>query len=247
MSARVSGPLGAPVDAQWGWLADSKTAIIEMAMASGLQLLTLEQRDACVTSTVGTGQLIRAALDVGAQRVILAIGGSATNDGGSGMLSALGARFLDAQGQPLPPGGLALGLLARIDLSGFDPRLSDVCVEIAADVAARMARHMSSARKRARPRRRFWPWTPRSGTLPIIPRRSSAMTCVTALAVGRPEACRGCCGADRARTGADRCRSGDYRRRSFRCTDPARQDAVGGGAGRAASAGASCCAGWNPR
>ena len=134
MSASVSGPLGTPVEAQWGWLADSRTAIIEMAMASGLQLLTLEQRDACVTSTFGTGQLIRAALDAGAQRVILAIGGSATNDGGSGMLSALGARFLDAEGQPLQAGGLALAGLARIDLSGFDPRLSDVCVEIAADV-----------------------------------------------------------------------------------------------------------------
>ncbi|EKG39802.1 glycerate kinase [Pseudomonas syringae pv. avellanae str. ISPaVe013] len=134
MSASVSGPLGAPVDAQWGWLAESKTAIIEMAMASGLQLLTLAQRDACVTSTEGTGQLISAALDAGARRVILAIGGSATNDGGSGMLSALGARFLNADDQTLAPGGLALADLARIDLSGFDPRLSDVCVEIAADV-----------------------------------------------------------------------------------------------------------------
>ncbi|PHN79123.1 glycerate kinase [Pseudomonas syringae] len=134
MSASVSGPLGAPFNAQWGWLAESRTAIIEMAMASGLQLLTLAQRDACVTSTEGTGQLISAALDAGARRVILAIGGSATNDGGSGMLSALGARFLDADDQTLAPGGLALADLARIDLSGFDPRLSDVCVEIAADV-----------------------------------------------------------------------------------------------------------------
>ncbi|POP78187.1 glycerate kinase [Pseudomonas syringae] len=134
MSASVSGPLGTPVNAHWGWLADSRTAIIEMAMASGLQLLTLAQRDACVTSTEGTGQLISAALDAGARRVILAIGGSATNDGGSGMLTALGARFLDADDQTLAPGGLALADLARIDLSGFDPRLSDVCVEIAADV-----------------------------------------------------------------------------------------------------------------
>ncbi|WP_214346605.1 glycerate kinase [Pseudomonas congelans] len=134
MSASVSGPLGATVNAHWGWLAESRTAIIEMAMASGLQLLTLAQRDACVTSTEGTGQLISAAVDAGARRVILAIGGSATNDGGSGMLSALGARFLDADDQPLAPGGLALANLARIDLSGFDPRLSDVRVEIAADV-----------------------------------------------------------------------------------------------------------------
>ncbi|WP_122438616.1 glycerate kinase [Pseudomonas viridiflava] len=134
MSAQVSGPLGDSVSAQWGWLAQSRTAIIEMAMASGLQLLTLKQRDACLTSTEGTGQLISAALDAGAQRVILAIGGSATNDGGSGMLSALGARFLDRNDQPLPCGGRALAELARIDLSGLDPRLANVRVEIAADV-----------------------------------------------------------------------------------------------------------------
>ncbi|MEE3938558.1 glycerate kinase [Pseudomonas viridiflava] len=134
MSAQVSGPLGDSVSAQWGWLAQSRTAIIEMAMASGLQLLTLKQRDACLTSTEGTGQLISAALDAGAQRVILAIGGSATNDGGSGMLSALGARFLDRNDQPLPRGGRALTDLARIDLSGLDPRLANVRVEIAADV-----------------------------------------------------------------------------------------------------------------
>ncbi|WP_122672206.1 glycerate kinase [Pseudomonas viridiflava] len=134
MSAQVSGPLGDSVAAQWGWLAQSRTAIIEMAMASGLQLLTRAQRDACMTSTEGTGQLISAALDAGAQRVILAIGGSATNDGGSGMLSALGARFLDRNDQPLPRGGRALTDLARIDLSGLDPRLANVRVEIAADV-----------------------------------------------------------------------------------------------------------------
>lgn len=134
MSAHVRGPLGAEVEAQWGWLGHSRTAIIEMATASGLQLLTLEQRDAGVTSTFGTGQLIAQALDAGAQRIILAIGGSATNDGGSGMLSALGARFLDAAGQLLPPGGLALARLARIDVAGLDPRLAKVRFEVAADV-----------------------------------------------------------------------------------------------------------------
>lgn len=134
MSAQVSGPLGDRLEAHWGWLAQSRTAIIEMAMASGLQLLTLTQRDACLTSTAGTGQLISAALDAGAQRVILAIGGSATNDGGSGMISALGACFLDRDDRPLPGGGLALADLARIDLSGLDPRLAGVRVEIAADV-----------------------------------------------------------------------------------------------------------------
>ncbi|MEN1833085.1 glycerate kinase [Pseudomonas lijiangensis] len=134
MSAEVRGPLQSPVQAHWGWLPHNRTAIIEMAMASGLQLLTLEQRNACITTTYGTGQLIAQALDAGAQRVILAIGGSATNDAGTGMLSALGARFLDGNDQPLAPGGLALAQLARVDLSGFDPRLADVRFEIAADV-----------------------------------------------------------------------------------------------------------------
>ena len=89
----VKGPLGATVDAHWGWLADSHTALIEMAEASGLQRVPLGQRDACSTSTFGTGELIRAALDAGARRIILAIGGSATNDGGAGAMQALGVQF----------------------------------------------------------------------------------------------------------------------------------------------------------
>jgi glycerate kinase len=130
----VRGPLGVAVNAAWGWLPDSHTAIIEMAEASGLQLVPLAQRDACISSTFGTGQLIRAALDAGAQRVILAIGGSATNDGGAGAMQALGVKLLDAQGQTLSPGGLALAQLARIDLSEIDPRLQQVRFDIAADV-----------------------------------------------------------------------------------------------------------------
>lgn len=133
-SLPVRGPLGAEVTAQWGWLAESRTAIIEMAQASGLQLLTLEQRDACRTSTHGTGQLIAAALDAGAERIILAIGGSATNDAGSGMLRALGLRTFDAQGAELEEGGLALCNVARIDATGLDPRLAGVRLEVAADV-----------------------------------------------------------------------------------------------------------------
>lgn len=133
-SLSVRGPLGEPVTAHWGWLGDSRTAIIEMAQASGLQLLTLEQRDACRTSTFGTGQLIGAALDAGAERIILAIGGSATNDAGSGMLRALGLRTFDAQGAAVEEGGLALSQVARVDASGLDPRLSGVRLEVAADV-----------------------------------------------------------------------------------------------------------------
>jgi glycerate kinase len=130
----VRGPLGTPVDAAWGWLPQSLTAIIEMAEASGLQLVAPGQRDACVSSTYGTGELIRAALDAGAQRVILAIGGSATNDGGAGAMQALGVKLLDAREQTLAPGGLALAQLARIDLSELDPRLAQVRFDIAADV-----------------------------------------------------------------------------------------------------------------
>lgn len=130
----VQGPLGGTVDARWGWLADSHTAMIEMAEASGLQLVAPEQRDACSSTTYGTGELIRAALDAGAQRIILAIGGSATNDGGAGAMQALGVQLLDAASQPLPPGGLALARLSRISLDTLDPRLAQVRFEIAADV-----------------------------------------------------------------------------------------------------------------
>lgn len=130
----VRGPLGAPVEASWGWLAQSRTAVIEMAQASGIQLLPSAQRDACRSSTWGTGELIAAALAAGAQRIVLAIGGSATNDAGSGMLRALGLRLLDREGQALAEGGLALAQLARIDASDLDPRLAEVQFEVAADV-----------------------------------------------------------------------------------------------------------------
>ena len=130
----VRGPLGATVNAHWGWLPQSHTAIIEMAEASGLQLVPPGQRDACSSGTFGTGELIRAALDAGAERIILAIGGSATNDGGAGAMQALGVRLLDADGHELQAGGLALAQLARIDLQGLDPRVAAVRFEIAADV-----------------------------------------------------------------------------------------------------------------
>lgn len=133
-SHRVQGPLGDSVNARWGWLAESRTAIIEMAEASGLQLVPTGQRDACTSSTFGTGELIRAALDAGAERIILAIGGSATNDGGAGALQALGVQLFDQQGVQLPRGGLALAQLARISVEQLDPRLAGVRFEIAADV-----------------------------------------------------------------------------------------------------------------
>ncbi|MNO86629.1 Glycerate 2-kinase [compost metagenome] len=132
--AIVDGPLGDEVTARWGWLAQSHTAIIEMAEASGLQLIPLERRDACLSSSYGTGQLILQALDAGAEKIILTIGGSATNDGGTGMLNALGVRFYDASARELKPGGLALRDLDTIDLGGMDPRLQSIYFEVAADV-----------------------------------------------------------------------------------------------------------------
>lgn len=130
----VCGPLGSNVTARWGWLPQSQTAIIEMAEASGLQLIPPAQRNACNSSSYGTGQLILEALNAGAEKIILTIGGSATNDGGAGMLNALGARFYDASANELEPGGLALLDLAGIDLVGMDPRLKSICFEVAADV-----------------------------------------------------------------------------------------------------------------
>lgn len=130
----VTGPLGDTVDATFGMLGDGNTAIIEMAAASGLGLVAPERRDPRRASTFGTGELLRAALDRGARRIILGIGGSATNDGGSGMAEALGYTLLDETGRPLPRGGAALAHLARIDASGKDPRLAACDVLVACDV-----------------------------------------------------------------------------------------------------------------
>ncbi|WP_374438102.1 glycerate kinase [Pseudomonas panipatensis] len=130
---RVRGPLGESVLAHWGWLGEG-AAVIEMAAASGLHWVPAAQRDATRTTSYGTGELIRAALDGGARKLILGLGGSATNDGGMGLLQALGVRFLDAQGAPLGDGGAELARLQRIELDGLDPRLAETEVEVAADV-----------------------------------------------------------------------------------------------------------------
>ncbi|MGE6661728.1 glycerate kinase [Pseudomonas sp. NPDC077408] len=130
----VTGPLGTIVEARWGWLPELGTAIIEMAEASGLQLVPVDQRNACISTTKGTGELILEAVKLGARTIVLTVGGSATNDAGAGMLEALGARMLDANGLPLTPGGLALAALSTIELDGLDPRLADVRFELAADV-----------------------------------------------------------------------------------------------------------------
>ncbi|SAH92556.1 glycerate kinase [Bordetella ansorpii] len=129
----VQGALGEARQAGWGWLADG-TAVIEMATAAGLELTPPAQRDPLRASSHGVGQLVRAALDAGARRIILGLGGSATNDGGVGMLAALGVRFLDERGAELPPGGAALKRLARLDTGGLDARLREATVEVACDV-----------------------------------------------------------------------------------------------------------------
>lgn len=130
----LTGPLGERRTARYGMLGDGTTAVIEMALASGLALVPAELRDPVRATTRGTGELFLAALDAGARRVVLGIGGSATNDGGAGFAEALGYQFVDAYGRPLGPGGGALATLAAIDASGRDPRLDGVRVDVACDV-----------------------------------------------------------------------------------------------------------------
>jgi glycerate 2-kinase len=132
--SRVTGPLGRPVNATWGILGDERTAVIEMAAASGLPLIRRDERNPMHTTSLGTGELILRALDAGVRHIIVGIGGSATNDGGAGMAQALGAQLLDAQGHELSPGGASLGSLDRIDASGLDARIQGLDVEVACDV-----------------------------------------------------------------------------------------------------------------
>ena len=136
-SVAAHDALGRPISADYLLLDDGRTAFIEMAAASGLAQLTPDERtpaSARIASTRGTGELVRSALEAGARRVILGLGGSATTDGGTGMLAALGVRFLDLAGGELRPGGAPLAELIVIDPSGLDPRLSKVEVVIASDV-----------------------------------------------------------------------------------------------------------------
>ncbi|MDN3252733.1 MULTISPECIES: glycerate kinase [Streptomyces] len=129
---RVAGPLGDEVTAAFA-LRDG-TAVVEMAEASGLQRLPEGVLAPLTSSTYGSGELLRTALDAGARTIVFGVGGSATTDGGAGMLSALGARFLDGNGEPVAPGGGGLADVASADLSGLDPRLTDVELVLASDV-----------------------------------------------------------------------------------------------------------------
>lgn len=130
----VRGPLGHPVIAALGLVDQGQTAIISMSSASGLSLISPTMKNPLLSTTYGTGQLIKHALDLKVRRILIGIGGSATNDGGAGMAAALGYRFLNEEGRELPLGGAALGRLARIDASGRDSRLDQVTIEVACDV-----------------------------------------------------------------------------------------------------------------
>lgn len=132
--ASVTGPLGRRITARYGLSGDGTTAIIEMAAASGLALVPPARRNPLVTTSYGSGDLIKAALDSGARHLVIGIGGSATNDGGAGMLQALGVQLLDGNGREIGPGGGSLAELVRIDAAGLDPRLVECRIEVACDV-----------------------------------------------------------------------------------------------------------------
>jgi glycerate kinase len=134
IDVEVTGPLGEKVKACYGLTGDGKTAIIEMATASGLALVPTNQRNPLNTTTYGTGELIKAALDAGINQLIIGIGGSATNDGGAGMLQALGVKLLNKAGLDIGFGGGELANLDRIDIRGMDLRLKTCRIEAACDV-----------------------------------------------------------------------------------------------------------------
>ncbi|MBU3192103.1 glycerate kinase [Clostridium bowmanii] len=130
----VKGPLGDEIEATFGVLGDKKTAVIEMASASGLHLVPREKRNPLLSTTYGTGELIKAALDKGVNHIIIGIGGSATNDGGAGMIQALGGKLLTVDNEEISLGGGYLNLLHKINLNELDKRLNEVKIEVACDV-----------------------------------------------------------------------------------------------------------------
>ena len=130
----VRDPLGRNIDSVWGKLGDDNSAVIEMAKASGLALLNENEKSATLTSTYGTGQLFKFALDQGINNFIIGIGGSATNDGGAGFVSALGAKLYDENGKEVESNGISLSSIRDIDMSNFDKRVKDTSVRVACDV-----------------------------------------------------------------------------------------------------------------
>jgi len=156
VSARVLDPIGRPIRARFALTGDQRTAIIEMALASGLALLAPDELNALLATSFGTGQLIRAALGRGARNIVIGIGGSATTDGATGIARALGIRFLDAKGRDLPEGGGSLIHLAHIDTANLDPRIAHTAIRVACDVnnplyGPRGAAHVYAPQKGASP------------------------------------------------------------------------------------------------
>ena len=147
-NVRVHDPLLRPIDAEYALC--SKTAVIETAAASGITLLTDAELSPLNTTTFGTGEQILSALDCGIDTLIIGLGGSATNDGGTGLLSALGAKFYDDKGYELPSGGGFLGELSRIDLSGLDKRLEKIKIIAACDVESPLCGENGASRVFAR-------------------------------------------------------------------------------------------------
>ena len=135
IKVKVNDPLLHTIDSFFGMLGDGKTAIIEMAAASGIELLKPRERDPWITSTYGTGELIKYALDEGCRKIIVGVGGSATNDGGMGAAQALGIKFFDEKGSELAQGGGSLGNLTDIDISGLDERIEKCKIYVACDVS----------------------------------------------------------------------------------------------------------------
>ena len=141
----VTGPLGTSVSARWGYITEKKTAVIEMAEAAGLPLVPDHLRDPRRTTTFGVGELMREALDRGCREMLLCLGGSATNDGAMGALSALGARFYDENDELLGATGADMCRVSSADLSGLDSRLQETCIRIACDVTNPLGGELGAA------------------------------------------------------------------------------------------------------
>lgn len=130
----VTGPMHTPVDAYYGYLKDTNTAVMEMASAAGITLVPDSEKNPLLATSYGVGEMINDAIQRGCRNFIIGIGGSVTNDGGIGMLKALGARFLDENGEDAGEGGQALAKVARIDVSGMNPLLKECHIQVACDV-----------------------------------------------------------------------------------------------------------------
>lgn len=144
----VTGPIGEAIESHFAMLGNSEqpTAVVELAAAAGLRHVPTDRRDPMRTTTCGVGELILAALDIGATRIVIGCGDSGVNDGGTGLARALGARFLDRQGEETAEGGIGLGDLDQIDLSGLDPRIAATVIEVACNIANVLTGHDGVAR-----------------------------------------------------------------------------------------------------